>query len=480
MSDENALLWDRIATFPLDVPGAAVPFSARLQRENRWSPAYTLRVIEEYRRFAFLSVAAGHLVSPSDAVDQAWHLHLFYTQSYWGEFCQNALGKALHHNPSQGGRRESRTFDDAYQRTLESYARLFGETPPPDIWPAPEVKQAQRHDFVRVDRASHWVIPKIRSLPLLGFASVALVLIGCASQGDPLSPFNLNGPGFLVFYLCLSAAAAGLALIVRFLVRLPGASDLSTMQDLTPLETACLAGDVGNSLKATVAALVMCGYLKIHPVQQTVEATMPEATGLDPLAAHIVSECSLVGGLPLYKLKASTALSMQAIHDRLVQRQLMLGPSDRLRVGLLAAAIAGAPLLLGVPRIVLGVVAGHAVGFLAILCVVTACVAVALVVNPPFRTIRGDAVLRRQRQTRSNLLQVAERTQPTLPDAIMAVGLFGLAAAPMALQSDMGYLLAPATYNAAVGSCSGGGCGSAGCSGGGCSGGSGCGGGCGG
>ena len=59
----------------------------RLASENGWSREYAVRVMQEYRRFAFLAVAAGHPVSPSDAVDQAWHLHLVYTRSYWDEFC---------------------------------------------------------------------------------------------------------------------------------------------------------------------------------------------------------------------------------------------------------------------------------------------------------------------------------------------------------------------------------------------------------
>ena len=37
----------------------------------------------------------GRHIGPSDEVDQAWHLHLVYTRSYWGEFCPNVLGKPL-------------------------------------------------------------------------------------------------------------------------------------------------------------------------------------------------------------------------------------------------------------------------------------------------------------------------------------------------------------------------------------------------
>ncbi len=44
-------------------------------------------MFDEYRRFAFLAATAGHPVTPSDAVDQAWHLHLTYSRDYWDRFC---------------------------------------------------------------------------------------------------------------------------------------------------------------------------------------------------------------------------------------------------------------------------------------------------------------------------------------------------------------------------------------------------------
>jgi hypothetical protein len=34
-----------------------------------------------------------HIVTPSEQVDQVWHLHLTYTRSYWDEFCPNVLGQ---------------------------------------------------------------------------------------------------------------------------------------------------------------------------------------------------------------------------------------------------------------------------------------------------------------------------------------------------------------------------------------------------
>src|SRR5580698_4696137 len=102
MDSSHADLRARVEAFQLDDPKAALPFSQRLARENGWTQAFAVRVVREYRRFAFLAIAAGHPVTPSEAVDQAWHLHLCYTESYWNHFCRETLGQPLHHGPTKG------------------------------------------------------------------------------------------------------------------------------------------------------------------------------------------------------------------------------------------------------------------------------------------------------------------------------------------------------------------------------------------
>ena len=71
-------VWLSLSRYTIGPADAALPFAARLARENGWSDAHAARVMEEYRRFCFLATTAGHEVTPSDAVDQAWHLHLTY------------------------------------------------------------------------------------------------------------------------------------------------------------------------------------------------------------------------------------------------------------------------------------------------------------------------------------------------------------------------------------------------------------------
>lgn len=179
---ESALL-ARIEAYRFDEGEAALPFADRLARENGWSKAYAGRVIEEYRRFMFLTAAAGHPVTPSDQVDQAWHLHLQYSRSYWEDFCRGVLQRAVHHQPTLGGPDESRKFVQLYERTLASYRRYYGE-PPADIWPAPAIRFGDDLHHARVNltrnvvisRAWLWRVTETGAAALLALILVASFL----------------------------------------------------------------------------------------------------------------------------------------------------------------------------------------------------------------------------------------------------------------------------------------------------------------
>src|SRR5688572_9734661 len=151
MNIHELTTWQRLSCLDLDAAPAAFPFSRRLARDNGWSRAFAAKAIDEYRKFCFLAVHAGHPVTPSDEVDQVWHLHLTYSRHYWDTLCRDTLDEPLHHGPTQGGAGEDRKFEDWYEATLVSYRRYFGE-PPNDVWPAAAERFHERNDFVRINR----------------------------------------------------------------------------------------------------------------------------------------------------------------------------------------------------------------------------------------------------------------------------------------------------------------------------------------
>lgn len=131
----DSALWHRIAAHTIGPDDVALSFAARLARENRWTLAHAEHVIGEYRRFCYLAITSGHDVTPSDAVDQAWHLHLTYTRDYWQDFCANVLRADLHHGPTTGSADDRNRFYQQYAATLAAYQAAFGTAPPPGIWP---------------------------------------------------------------------------------------------------------------------------------------------------------------------------------------------------------------------------------------------------------------------------------------------------------------------------------------------------------
>ncbi len=157
---ETDRLWMGIRDFQLDDPDAQYPFSMRLARENDWPRVYAERVIKEYKKYCYMGVIAGHPVSPSDPVDQAWHSHILFTHSYWHDFCGRVLGQPFHHAPSRGGRDESLKFKDSYGRTLNSYREIFHVDPPADIWPAKELYFRHLAAYRKTNETTHWVIRK--------------------------------------------------------------------------------------------------------------------------------------------------------------------------------------------------------------------------------------------------------------------------------------------------------------------------------
>lgn len=207
MNDLQTRVWQQLQSLSFDVGSPDLSFQRRLARENAWSMAFAAKVIEEYKRFIFLARFAGHPVTPSDEVDQCWHLHLTYTRSYWNDLCSDILGQPLHHNPTRGGEREDAKFDDWYAKTKSTYAWFFGSEPPEDIWPAASVRFNPDQRFKRVDISQVYLLPRrtFRRIAMIsGAVSLGLVATGCAAATLTGLPTGLLfGIGVFVVVLIL-------------------------------------------------------------------------------------------------------------------------------------------------------------------------------------------------------------------------------------------------------------------------------------
>ena len=151
MRDEA--LWRRLESYRFAADDTPTPFVKHLMREEGWGRGLAEDVVEEYRRFLYLSQVADAEVTPCRRVDRAWHLHLAHSRDYWERLCAGVLGKPLHHDPARGPEDEARLAAQ-YDATRRLYAEEFGQERSNRIW------RPRWH--ATAARCSHWAF-------LLGF-----------------------------------------------------------------------------------------------------------------------------------------------------------------------------------------------------------------------------------------------------------------------------------------------------------------------
>ncbi|MHA3788615.1 glycine-rich domain-containing protein [Flavobacterium hauense] len=200
MTQTETPLWNKLKSFQLDETDVRLTFSQRLARENGWNREYTLRVIEEYKKFLFLCCTSPTPVTPSDPVDQAWHLHLTYTKSYWNDLCKNTLEREIHHNPTKGGREEQQKFNTLYTGLHEIYLEKFVTVPPPDIWHDNKTRFSEIN-FQRVNLSRYWLVKK----PKLNPPGLAIQFIGIAISTLLI---QASGEGFILVLFAIGAIIA--------------------------------------------------------------------------------------------------------------------------------------------------------------------------------------------------------------------------------------------------------------------------------
>jgi uncharacterized protein (TIGR04222 family) len=483
MSNSNPEIRARLDALELDRAGAVDSFSRRLARENRWSATHTARVILEYKRFLLLASSSDRLISPSDAVDQAWHLHLLYTRDY-RRVCRTILGRRLEHTPSQGGHEERAKFEEAYARTLEVYLATFGEEPPPEVWPSVAERFGGENEFVRVDVNAHYVLPKPRLVRALSsrlkqpttrsvtvfVALAAMVLVGCATRGTGVG--TLTGPAFLTWFLVVWAASVLAAYAVREQL---GTAPSAPAPELDAYEAAYLANGATAAVDSGIAVLVATGAAAFDAETGTLLATRPVAPGAHGLEIGVHALLREDAPMEMRTIRARAAELTSAMAQRLKDLELITDRPSYLPLGLALVAP-----LVGAVRIGTRIGTDRPIAFLVFLTVIATAVALGLF-WPSQRTRAGEAKLRELKARHATLPYSSSAPELASQGALpLAIGLFGIGF--LASGSELGGLSGWLSKRRPSSGDCGGGCGAGGCGddGGSSCGGGGCGGGCGG
>jgi uncharacterized protein (TIGR04222 family) len=483
MNSEHLALWRRLEQLQLDAPETAQPFTVRLAREHGWSLRYALRVVDEYRRFLFLAMTAGP-VCPSEQVDEAWHLHLCYTHSYWNDLCRDVLGQPLHHTPTEGGSEQLDHHREMYLATLAAYRSAFDAEPPAGVWPSVDQRFAGGAKRT-IDPTRHLVLPRprfaqlIRQMrrrlkPFAWLGGVALL----PALGAAWNPLDLPGPQFLWFYGALLATAIIGGLALRGVLR--ESDDGSPYPELNAYEIAVLSEGEKLAMQTALCEMIAAGQLALDHADgrlSVIENQRPHGApalvqaiydGLANRQASGISDAYNAGQLEAARIGVKLE-SLRLLESNESTRAARWVP------GLLCAAVA----LFGILKIIVGVARDKPIGFLAVL-LVGALVAAAAFTWPIRQSLRGKYLLRRLQGKHPDLKRGDELFTRPSADVAMGIALFGIASMAMASGgiADLHRWMRPQA-NGGTGCSSGGsGCGGGG---GGCGGGGGgCGSGCGG
>lgn len=436
MNFQQTELYKRIQAFALDRPDSQLSFSQRLAKDNGWSLGYTQRAIEEYKKFIFLAVAAGHPVTPSDQIDQVWHLHLTYTRLYWQEFCPKILQTTLHHEPTRGGSSEQLKFGSWYSKTLESYEQFFGHIPPIDIWPKPKDRFGRDLHFIRINTQQSWVLskpnltiflkPQLRKIGIFTFlAFLSLMITGCQIISQIPNPMNFTGPEFLTFYISLVVMGIALAAWLRFSLCLVS-TNTKQQPDLNTYEIAFLAGGNHRLIMAAITSLVKQGYVEVLKEKSPFGRTQSKlvVTGkidaiADPVEKAVAQDILATDGAIEQVFRKSTGMK-DSIRARLEQLGLFLSDAQAFKAQIYPSLIVVILLGIGLCKMAVGISRDKPVGLLLI-CIFGLLVLGARFFVKPQRSRYGEIIFKDLR----NRLQPLKTANSSDSELVLAVAFFG-------------------------------------------------------
>lgn len=403
---EQRELWQRLREYRFGGDQAEA-FLDRIGHALGCDRAGALAALEEYRRFCFLAVAAGHPVTPSVRIDKVWHAHLTDTRDYWTRFCPQVLRQDLHHSPSLGGQAEDARHQEQYRQTVASYERFF-DGPAPLLWPPPQSASRPRPPE---DDAGQRLLSPWRSAPrgghlALSIASVVLVMayLACAqTQGTP-NPLDFRGGGFLFLY----AAALPWAYLAGTAIKraLRGPNRRNSAEAENAVELGYLAGGAERAADTALVDLMHRDLLGLDyngaPLQA---ARRPDRVWLRIDAARLRAQAAQLPApvlaaaelalreQSLSRTFAALVRAYEPIAAQLLRKGWWLSRAAELRVRWLGSAPLLALAALGAVKICVGLIRERPVGFLVVLVSLTVLVALARLLRGQRRTRAGEWAL---------------------------------------------------------------------------------------
>ena len=388
-------LLERIEAFGLSAADDPLGFESRLADQHGWTLGYALAVVEEYRRFLVLTQVAGHAVSPSPDVDDAWHLHLTRTAHY-DAFCNAVFGRFLHHEPARAG--EGAKHRDLYLNTLAAYRQQFGFSAPAQVWPA------SGRPVDAPTTSATWTLPVgLRRGNRLAIALVlGAILAGVALRNlGLLDALQRIPPGaFLSVVLLVTIALGWIGL--RGVV--PPAQ--ATARDvLEPYEAAWFSGGAERMAMTAIVALTDRGVLLPPgpPSARGLRPPIPVNTTVEARCVHPVEVACLSvvtdGGVRFTAACVAVRFVAERVERRLVAAGIASDPAALPLRRARALVVLAAGLAIEFERIFHAVGSSHRTGFLGVLALAGAGLVFVLARRRGRVGARAERVLRTLRLT---------------------------------------------------------------------------------
>lgn len=292
-----------------------------------------------------------------------------------------------------------------------------------------------------------------------------------------MNPLELTGPKFLLFYIVTLVIAIIIAAVLR---RLLGRSteDFNVRRvTVDPYEAAFLRGGPLQAIDTAIAMLVKSKVLKVSKTDRKLSVIGRLHAGAHRMEQLVLNAVASKGNAKISDIRSKVFRSAEPIADRLKASGLVVSDAQWSVARRASALVIALVLLLGIFKIGIGISRDRPVGFLVVLCILTAIIALGFFNSRPVATNLGKRTLKQLKEENA-ALEATARAQPQRlgqGDVALALGLFGFTALAFMDDSwiDLRRAFQPPSSSGSGSSCSSSSCGSScggGCGGGGCGG----------
>ena len=288
------------------------------------------------------------------------------------------------------------------------------------------------------------------------------------------NPFDLRGPEFLALYVIVLVAAIIACIQIRRMMSGSSGDAPVPGSRLDPYETAYLAGGADLATDTALATLVERKLLAVDAAGRKIIARSDPPRSAHPFERAVYSTTSRQG-VAIDTVRKNSSHSVEPLTARLKAHGLVLSDGQARQACLLSAALMIMVTLFGAIKMFIGLWRGRSIGFLFLLCIISAFVARYFYKTRPHRTRLGDRFLANLKLENAALEYTAKKKPSRLmgDDLAMAIGLFGIST--LAISDgplrELRTTLQPPPSSSGGSSCSSSSCSSGSSCGGGCGGG---------